>query len=290
MTRKKKTKSKAKSSHPQTKRVVIASSIVLGAGAVFVGAAMGVGELDRRAARAITPDDPEVALVWPTGPDGTVWLPYPERERLSQAVSRAVKGGRALSQAPLREAGVALAQSGWVEGSPSARWTSDGRIVIAAKWRVPAAAVRVGQREVIIDWDRTVLPIDYAIDESNLCFFANADAALPDVGRQWSGADLQDGLALLRMLLEADLLEHVAGFDLGSGAESGTIKIITKRGTSIVWGAGPGRERPGEVPASVKVERLRSLQNRTGLLDGGAPFVDIRGSDIMINRTRGSDG
>lgn len=271
----------------RNKRVAIVSSVIILGGVVFVGAGMGIGELDRAAARSIVEGNPEVVIRWDTLSDGSVWMPREEQGRLNLTVARAVQGGRALSSEPLKEAVLAMQGSGWVKGTPQAHWTSDGQIVIEASWRIPAAAVRVGNREVIIDWDRHVLPLDYAINESNQLFFINTDAPLPRVGEQWEGTDLQDGIALLRELRANNLLEQVAGFDLGRGAKSGTISILTTRGAEIVWGAGPGRERPAEKPTAVKIERLRVLYERAGLIDGGVSHIDIRGTDIMIDRNPG---
>lgn len=285
---KKSTKRKSSKRDPErferNKRIAIVTSIVVLGGVVFVGGAMGIGELDRAAARTIVPASPEVVISWDTLSDGSIWMPRQEQERLALGVARAVRGGRALSSEPLKEAVLTMQGSGWVRGMPEARWTSDGQIIIDASWRIPAAAVRVGNREFIVDWDRYVLPLDYAFDESNQLYFVNADAPLPQVGQQWEGTDLQDGIALLRELRTNNLLEQVEGFDLGRGAESGTISIITHRGTRIVWGAGPGRERPGEKTTGVKLERLRVLYERAGLIDGGAPYIDIRGDDIMVDR------
>jgi len=285
---KKSTKRKSSKRDPErferNKRIAIVSSIVVLGGAVFIGGAMGVAELDRAAAQAIVPHSPEAVINWDTLSDGTVWMPRKEQERLGLGVARAVRGGRALSSEPLKEAVLTMQSSGWVRGTPQAHWTSEGQIIIDASWRIPAAAVRVGNREVIIDWDRHVLPLDYAFNESNQIYFTNVDAPLPQVGQAWEGTDLQDGVALLRELRANDLLEQVAGFDLGRGSESGTITIITHRGTRIVWGGGPGRERPGEKTTNVKIERLRVLYERAGLIDGGVPYIDIRGDDIMVDR------
>lgn len=285
---KKKTKRKSTKRDPETaernKRIAIGTSIVVLTGAVFVAGAMGVGELDRAAADAIVTGTPEIQINWPTLSDGTVWMPHGEQQNLHQALARSIEGGRALSNEPLREAVLTLQRSGWVDGVPEARWTSDGTMVLDATWRIPGAVVRAGSREVLIDWNRRVLPLDYAIGESNQRYFINVDAPLPRVGEQWVGTDLQDGIALLRELRKNGLLEQVDGFDLGSGSNSGTITIITTRGTHVVWGAGPGRERPGEQTASVKVERLLEIYKRAGLLDGGVGYIDIRGDDIMVKK------
>lgn len=271
----------------RNRRIAIGVSLIALTGGVFVAGAMGVSELDRAAAEAIVSGTPEVVIRWDTLPDGSVWMPLAEQEQLHLSIARAVQGGGGLSIEPLKEAVLTLQRSGWVEGVPEARWTHDGQIVVEAAWRKPAAAVRIGSREYIIDWNRHVLPLDYAIGQSNQWYFTNTDAPMPKVGQQWPGTDLQDGIALLRELRRYDLLEQVAGFDLGRGADSGVISIITKRGTRIVWGAGPGRERPGEKPTSVKLDRLRTLHERAGLIDGGVPYIDIRGADIMVDRNPG---
>lgn len=268
----------------RNKRIAIGTALVIGATAVFVGGALGVGELDRKASELIVPGSITVNVNWPTNSRGEIWMPTLEQSHIEQLLSHSVRGGSALSLAPLQEAGLALMNTGWVDDVPDVRWTSKGVIDVHAKWRTPAAAIRIGTREIIIDWNRRVLPLDYAIGESWQYYFINADARLPSVGDQWVGTDLQDGLALLQRLQRENLLEQVAGFDLGKGADSGTLVIITKRDGKIVWGAGPGRERPGEQPAGVKIDRLKSLFSRTGLIDGGAELVEIHGADILFER------
>lgn len=291
MTRKKTSKrksSKHNAEHAQrNKRIAIGSAVVLLASGVFVGGAMGVGELDRKAASFVVPMNPSVRIDWPMTSQGVIWMPNADRDEIATRLSRAVQGGKGLSIAPLEEASLALMSTGWINGTPTARWTSEGEIMIDAQWRVPVAAIRVGTREIIIDRDRHALPLDYQINESNQLYFMNVDARQPEIGQQWLGTDLQDGLALLTELETHKLLEQVAGFDLGEGADSGTIRIITTRGAGITWGGGPGRERPGEVPTSQKIDRLRTLFERTGLIDGGLEYLDISGVNMTKQRAEG---
>ncbi len=290
MARKKTTK-KSSNRDPEradrNKRIMIGGAIIIGAGAVFVGAAMGIGELDRRAAEFIMSTNPPVVIDWPTDVQGTTWMPMIERERIQTQLARAVQGGKALSRAPLEEAGLALMRSGWIEGTPRVRWTSEGKIEVQAHWRVPVAAVRVGTREIVIDRQRHALPLDYNIGQSNQLYFVHVDARQPAIGEQWRGTDIEDGLELLFVLEEENLLEQVAGFDLGQGEKSGTIRIITTRNSKIIWGAGPGRERPGEVPTSVKTGRLKIFYEKTGLIDGGFQYIDISGPTMTKMRAEG---
>jgi hypothetical protein len=288
MARKKTTKKSSKRDperNLRNKRVAVSVSLLVGAAGIFVGASMGIGQLEQRAAAFVVDGDPQVQVEWPKTISGEIWMPINERDRINQLLNRSVKGTKALSQTPLIESGRALMSTGWIEGTPRVRWTSEGVISIQAAWREPAAAVRVGNREIIIDWSRRVLPLDYASGESNLFFFTNADARIPDVAQQWPGTDLQDGLELLLLLQdEHTIISEIAGFDLGSGAQSGTLRIVTTRDARIVWGAGPGRERPGEQPASVKVDRLKILFDGSGLVDQGV-VLDIRGPDILLDPT-----
>jgi len=288
MARKKTTKKKSsrgKSDHSERNlKLFMGGALFLGAIGVFAGASWGISELDRKAADFVVAGNPQVEINWPTTAQGEIWMPVNERDRVQELISRSVAGGNALSRAPLEEAGLALMRSNWIEGMPSVEWTSDGMIQVDAEWRVPAAVVRVGNREFIIDWNRIVLPLDYAIGESNQYFFENADAQLPRTGETWMGTDLEDGLKLLKIMGNEQLLEQVDGFDLGTAQQSGTIVIRTTRKAEVVWGAGPGRERPGELTTSEKLGRLKALHEDTGLIDGGFVMVDISGAEIFVVR------
>ncbi len=290
MARKKSAKKKSTKRDPErdlrNKRIALGSAMLVAAAAVFGGAAMGLGELDRKAAAIIAPTDTlSVEVNWPTDARGRHWLPSADQENIEKTLMNAVKGGTALTQSPLEEAGRSLMKTGWLEGVPTARWTSDGVVSVEGQWRAPLAAVRLGNREIVIDRMRHVLPLDYAIGQSNQYFFLGIDAPLPDVGEQWPGTDLENGIELLELLRDEGLLEQIVGFDLGDGAESGILKIITKRDATIVWGAGPGRELPGEKPAGVKIGRLKEFLKTTSLIDGGFGFLDIRGTDILVVRS-----
>lgn len=282
-TTKKKSNKRDPERDARNKRIAIVSAVLIGAAGVFIGGSMGIGKLDEQAASFVAPGDLPIVIHWPMTPAGESWMPIQEREQIQLLLNRAVDGGTALSVSPLKEAGLALAGTGWINGLPTVNWNSAGEIEVHADWRIPAAAVRVGNREVIIDWDRHVLPLDYGIGESLQFYFVNADANLPAIGKQWVGMDLHDGIELLRLLQSSNLLEQVEGCDLGQGENSGIIEIITNSNSRIVWGAGPGKERPGEKSAGIKIDRLRALQDSTSRIDGRYNFVDISGADITVD-------
>jgi len=286
-TTKKKTSKRNPEQAERNKRIAITSGVIICAGGVFVGATMGIGRLNDKASEFILTTSPRLEISWPTNEDSTSWMPIIEQDRITKLLERSVAGGHALTQAPLKEAGLALLGTGWVNGVPVERWTSDGTISVEPDWRRPIAAVRVANREYIIDKDRHLLPLDYPIGASNQFFFINPGAPLPDEGENWVGTDLEDGVKLLMTLSSEHLLEQIAGIDFGEGKQAGTMHLITTRNARIVWGAGPGRERPGEVPMNTKIDRLRVLFERTGLIDAGASLIDIRTKDILFQRKEG---
>lgn len=281
-------KKKKKSPDPEiaarNKKIALASAVLLGAGAIFVGAGMGIRTLDQRAQDFVAPGQIEFEIVWGASSSGTIWLPFNERSRLNALVRESLIGARPLRREPLQEASLAIASTGWVNGAPEARWTEDGRIVLHADWRVPAAAVLVDGQEVLVDWDGHVLPLSYPKGSSNQFQISNTALPDPGVGRLWDEPELRDALRLLRELRDRDLLAQVTGVDLGQGREHGILKLTTNSGAKVIWGGGPGRERPAEMPTDVKLDRLESLLRKTGRIDASMASVDVRGPQVLMDR------
>jgi len=290
MARKTKTKKKAARTpkdperSARNKRFVVAFLLGLGGIASFVGASAGLDVVHRRAVAELTPGDPRVEIVWHRDAGGRVWLPLVERERILTLTSQAASGGRALSVEPLAQVGEALVGSGWFEGTPRVRWTAEGTIHAEGTWRIPAAAVRIGEREYVITYDGVVLPLEYPSGESNQIFLINQSQPLPEQGEMWEGEDLRAALDLVGLLQVEGLLGQVAGIDLGRGRDSGVLSIITDRGARVVWGGGPRHLRPAEQPTSIKLDRVRTLLQRTGRIDAGVDLVDLRAQQPLIQR------
>lgn len=270
----------------RNRRTAIAVLLVVGGVASFVGASAGLDAINTRAVERLTPGDPVVAIAWPRDERGQVWLPMLERERLSALMLQAASGGRALSGEPLAEIGRALSATGWFEGTPTVRWTAEGHIHADGRFRAPAAAVRLGPREHLIDYQARVLPLDYPVGASNQIYLLNPSQPIAGVGSVWSGEDIKAALDLIVLLQREGLLEQVAGIDLGQGRQSGSLSIITDRGARVIWGGGPQHLRPAEQPTSVKLARLRALLDRTGRIDASVDLVDLRPQQPLIERSR----
>lgn len=289
-----KTKKKSNKSDPaateRNRRIAIGVAVCAAGIATFVGSAIGLEAVNERAIGHLAPDAPgdrevpTVNVAWPVDGSGQIWMPLTERERLSTIIANAARGGRALSPEPLAMIGQSLHDTGWFEGSPTVRWTHDGEIDVSGQWRAPAAAVRIGPREHLIDFDATLLPLDYPSGQSNQIFLLNPSQQRTVPGLAWEGEGLRAALDLILLLQRENLLGQVAGIDLGEGSQAGILAVISDRGARVMWGGGPDHLRPGEQPTSVKLNRLRTLLDRTGRIDGGVSKIDLRGPQILIER------
>ncbi|MBO6512736.1 MAG: hypothetical protein JJ974_02075 [Phycisphaerales bacterium] len=284
MAKKKKSKKAAAQNAERNKKIALISAIALATAGVFVSAGMGIKAVDNRAAELITSNERTIQINWGQGESGYIWMPISERARINNKLAPALQGSDTLSWHPLYQASRALADTGWVNGDPVARWTDDGSIIIDADWRVPAAVVRDNGRDYLIDFNANVLPLDYAPDQSNQFVIHNPALPNPGTGNQWDEPEIRDALKLLAQLRANDLLAQVEGIDLGTNREHGILQIITNGGGRIMFGGGPGRSRPAEMPSEVKIERLVALQTKTGRIDAGAVLLDVRGQDITMKR------
>ena len=268
----------------RNKKIAIVSAVVLGLAGVFVSAGMGIKALDQRAAVLITSENPQIQINWGQGASGHTWMPIQERDRIERLVAASITNTKPLSWQPLMSASKALASTGWVNDEPTARWTDEGMIIIDANWRVPAAAVRKGNRDFIIDYDANVLPLDYPHGRSNQFVIQNPALPNPGAGNQWDEPEIRDALNLLLELQKNNLHQQVVGIDLGANRDHGILHIITDRDSRIIFGGGPNRSRPAEMPTSVKIERLSSIFSNTARIDAGVMLLDVRGQDITMQR------
>lgn len=284
-----KKKKKNQDTTERNKKIALTTAIILGSAAIFVSAGMGLKTLDTRAADLIATNNaaatgPNIEINWGQGDSGYIWMPIAERMRIHAKVQSALTGTKPLSWHPLYQASKTLADTGWVNGEPIARWTENGSIIIDADWRVPAAVVRKNDRDYLIDYDANVLPLDYAHDQSNQFIIYNPALPYPGVGNTWNEPEIRDALALLNQLKANNLLAQIVGIDLGTKRDHGILQLVTNGNAKIIFGGGPGRSRPAEMPSQIKIDRLVSLFSKTGRIDAGAHLVDIRGQDIIMKR------
>ncbi len=293
-------KKKSKKGDPETTRrgvlAGVAALMVLGIGA---GAMFGVGALDERASRELLRTPGEVEILWPAlearTPEGeTTWMPASERARLSALVAEILEGADPLSGDPIRDAGEALLGTGWFASPPSVRRTKDLGVLITGKWRVPGAAVRTRDGDRLIAWDGAPLALIYGRGESGQRVIVGGwnapsgdGARRADADGRWPSEDVLAGLELLTLLRGAGLDAQVAGVNVEPYTRDRTLQLITTRGGRIGWGGAPGAFTPGEVSESIKLERLRTLRDRTGMIDAGKELIEIFGPRVLLDLTGG---
>ena len=277
--------------NPRAAAGLIAMIMVLGSAMVAWGFVAGTRALERRAADLLASDGHTIEIVWPTvepPPDGEraelpTWLPAPFREELLRtAQDAAARHPGAFDAMRLRAVGEALHATGWFAEPPRVSTVEGGAIRVEGDWRPPAAAIRSAGLDHLVSWDRRRLPFEYAVGQSSLRVIVGVQYAPPgDAGERdcwtvWPGEDVEASLVLLRTLrADSTIYADVAAIDASDFADTGSLTIVTQRGSRVVWGGRPDAFQPGEISAEDKMDRLRTLKQRYGSIDAGQRDIEI---------------
>ncbi len=296
MAKKKKTGGRAIES-VMTRRIAMALGMIACVGGLGAGSVYGSRYLESRAEAFVGDAEPTVRILWPAlggGGEGdrVTWLPAGERARLTEIARTALANGGSLGVDGVRSVSTELWSQGWFSERPTVRRTGGGVVVVEARWRVPAAAVRFDGRDQLIAWDGAALPLRYPRGQSGLrvilgASFGPGEGGVIDPSRAWPGEDVAAGLALLDLLRVEGLDDQVAAVDAGRVFKDGMLEIVTTRGGRIVWGSPVGRYAPGQKSDGERVDVLRALLGRTGMLDAGESRVEIYGPRVEIDRRGG---
>lgn len=286
----------------QGPRIAIAGLAIV----VGIGIVLGVGALHTRAQHWIQTGQDTIHIGWPSSqtpgaaldpaaPDAEVlgtWMPQQVRDDLVATVRDALGEDRSPFQHDnLRRAAAALERTGWLEAQATARRRTGDIIEISGTWRVPAAVVRLGDTDYMVDWNARRLPLNYPADLRDPANFRTdlANQSLrriigapgplprtrdgkPDYQTPWPGEPVEAALALLQEIRAEPYYAQVAAIDVSQfRARSGMLIIITDRGTTIEWGHRPDIYRDEPVSPEEKLLRLRRLYTQPGInhIDGG---------------------
>ncbi len=287
------------------KRVAIGAFMLVGSGAVAYGLLVGVDALEARAADLAPEGHTSVRIAWPrmggsedARPENELrtWLPAPVRDEMTARAERAAQwADDPYDVAPLRSVGRVLDESGWFASTPSVSRAVDGSIDVVGTWRVPVAVVRCDGRDCLVGADGRRLPLDYELGASGQRVILGSgtmppedETGRPDFESDWEGGAVHAGLALLRTLSGQTWSAQVAGIDVSDFETSGSLVIVTERGSRVEWGASVNDWRPGEVRPSVKLDRLDMLFQRFGRIDAGRDRLAINTEGpIIVDRTGG---
>lgn len=211
------------------------------------------------------------------------WLPEQFQEELLTVGMRAL--GTApdpLSREPLDRLGTAMAESGWFSGTPTIERHESGKIVVHGTWRVPAAVVRIDDKDHLLSWDGKPMPVTYEQSLSGLRVVSGvvsgpahkADGAI-DFSQNWPGEDVAAAVELLGVLMQQPYASQIAGIDLSMYTTKKWLIIDTTMGTRIVWGGRPSKPLNGECATNFKLAKLEKIRRDVGRIDAGVAAIEI---------------
>lgn len=261
-------------------------------GLVLAGLAGGVWSgvpwLERHYGRSVVLPE-RVVIAAPGEPGPPAWLPHAVADQLVRAAGACLAARPdPLSAIPLRDVAETLTRTGWFERVLSVRRQHD-QVRADVLWRVPAAAVRSGDRDYPVSERGEILPLAYRVGESGLPVIVGVPQPPPRVGARvavgglWPGDEVSAGLALLALVRTRSWAHQVAAVDVSEYAAHRRLVLISAWGGRAVWGAPPHADAPGEVGTDVKVRRLDALARRFGRIDAGRRLVEVAGPVLLVD-------
>jgi hypothetical protein len=283
--------------------------VVILAGALLVGMAVGMRPLEARAAQTVAHKPVSIEITWPViarpaakpKPGATpakeepprTWLPQQQQDELLALAQSAYQGKAqpGFSRSPLERIGQALAASGWFEGSPKVRRASDTAICVEGKWRIPAALVRYQGKDHLISWDGKPMPVVYDAGEAKTMRVIIGPAVAPpttpdgsrDFASAWPGEDIAASLELLQLMSDKPWYRQVAGIDASEYSGKGQLALVTPDRTRVVWGGRPSKPAIGEVSTAQKLAYLQQLFHDFKRIDAGHELVYINMGTLQFD-------
>ena len=266
---------------------VVIALIVVGGLAAFV---MGYRPLHREARRNVAAIPAKVEVIWPvlTVPKGTpakTWLPEQfQQQILKLALDQLGDSPAVFSRDPLESVGIALEQSGWFDGRPRVSRVGDNTVRIEGNWRLPAAVIRSGGKDILLSWSGRQMPVEYDVNASGLVVILPVSGprpvlsnGAPDFQTPWGGEDLAAAMELLSTVKPHPWSSQIAGIDITDFGHTQQLSILTRNETRIVWGGRPGKPLLGETSSASKLERIGEINRRFARIDAAKQAIDISG-------------
>lgn len=185
----------------------------------------------------------------------------------------------------------AFALHPWVAKVCRVQKCHPGRVKVDLVYRRPVCIVLSPSGPHPVDAEGVVLPIkDFSLVELSNYPHLVGIGTLPvgPKGTRWGDPRVVGGAEVAAVLGEVwkDLgLERIAPCATVDQvpADEPQFELYTRSGTRIIWGRAPGTRVPDEVPASIKLARLKDYRATFGSLDGarGAQPLDVRSMRSM---------
>jgi len=145
------------------------------------------------------------------------------------------------------------------------------QVLVEATFLVPFAIVRHRGSDLLIDPQGRLLPSTYRPGEQSQFITIDHVRFSPptQAGNRWDGEDIVAAIQLIEAIEKRPWRDQVARIVMDGVVDGEPIVMVTDRGCRIVWRSQPGRERPGEVPATEKLRRLDWMYTQWGHIDAG---------------------
>ncbi len=254
---------------------------VLAVGGIVTAWVLGTPRLEAYASAHQAGGDVVVRIL-----DLPAWV---EADLESMLVETAVRhiGGDPLQRADLMDARESLLATGWFVSVEQVRRVGTRAVDVTATLSQPFAVIRdrLRARDHLVDAQGRVLPRSYAPGErSGYIGLTGARYNAPThSGMTWQGADVADALNVLALIIDRPWLDQVVRIDLTHHRRDGSIRLVTDRNCTIVWGRAPGDEAGSDVPAAQKLSYLDYHYEQYGHIDRGLEELDITG-DVVVGR------
>lgn len=214
--------------------------------------------------RGASAGGPEIA--WS---DDVSWLPETERTRVEVAIASELVGVGPFDREALSHAAAAGDRSGWFTAAVHLRRTGLAEVLVETPLRRPAAAVRSGDRDLLVDADGVLLPMTWPIahtPEELVVLTGIRDEPPSAPGKIWQSGALVEGLATLAEIRGRAWSREVASIDLEQVPGGGPVTLLTRGHGRVIWGT-RGEGRVGEVPVGTRLAYLDRLHATSGSIE-----------------------
>ena len=257
-----------------------AGAWVVSAVAVIAGGIVGIPRLEAYASSQPRAEPLEIRFTEAPG-----WVEGDLKTMLLQTARQHLSGDP-LARHELVVAREALLATGWFDRIDQVRRVRDDLVEIEGRFATPRAVIRDSRGDHLIDDQGRLLPRTYPVGRAGgLPAITGVVGVRPaEPGRRWEGAEVSAALRLLQQIAGRPWRHQLAAVDVSKHGRDRSIRLITDRGCSIIWGRAPGDEAAGEVPADRKIGYLDYHYEHYGHIDRGfTRDLDIRG-DVVIGR------
>jgi hypothetical protein len=170
----------------------------------------------------------------------------------------------------------ALIDTGWFEAVHQVRRVHAERIDIEATFADPYALIRWRERYYLIDSRGRLLPRPFDVDEASqldhfISIVGTRYAPPGFAGFEWDGEDVIAALSIMQVIDQQPWRHQVRRVDVAGYVDRRhqPIRLITDRGSTIIWGRPPGEEGAYESLTDRKLAFLNLHFNNHRHIDGG---------------------